>query len=139
MTSLRPVQDQSCAKLVGNLRRSHHYSLRDREQSHGQNRLWGGLRQSSSIFKRLTLQSKIPGSCTDTLNDILIILRIVGRDNRRRSQKIVRLVIAVANSVMIKISGGEVFEHVQKLDAVIENRRKLHDQSYGLTTSCATS
>ena len=62
-------------------------SLRDREQSHEQNRLWGGLQRLSSIFKRLTLQSKIPGSCTYALNDILITLCIVGRDNRRRSQK----------------------------------------------------
>ena len=48
-------------------------SLRDREQSHEQNRLWGGLSRSSSIFKRLTLQSKILGSCTYALNDILTI------------------------------------------------------------------
>ena len=43
-------------------------------------------------------------------------------------RKIVRLVLAVANNLTIKISLEEVFEHVQKLDAVIENRRKSHNQ-----------
>ena len=41
-----------------------------------------------------------------------------------QSQYIVRLVLAVANNLTIKISRGEVFEHVQKTDAVIENCRK---------------
>ena len=45
-----------------------------------------------------------------------------------QSQAIVRLVLAVANNLTIKISHGEVFEHVQKSDAVIENRRESHDQ-----------
>ena len=44
-------------------------------------------------------------------------------------RKIVWLVLAVANNLTVKISRGEFFEHVQKLDAVIENRRKSHDQS----------
>ena len=35
----------------------------------------------------------------------------------------------VANNLTIKISRGEVFEHVKKPDAVIEPRRKSHDQS----------
>ena len=102
--------------------------------------MWGGLQRSSSIFKRLTLQSKIPGSCTYALNNILTILCIVERDNPRQSQKHpTTSLLAVANNLTIIISRGEVFKHVQKPDAVIENRRKTHDQSQGLTTSCATS
>ena len=54
-TSLRPVQDQWRSIIADNLRRS----LRDQEQSHEQNRLWGGLRRSSSMVKSLTLRSMI--------------------------------------------------------------------------------
>ena len=40
------------------------------------------------IFEHIqTMQSKIPGSCTYALNNILTILCIVWRDTRRRSQK----------------------------------------------------
>ena len=39
-------------------------------------------------------------------------------------RKVIRLVLAVANNPTIKISRGEVSEHVQKPDAVTENRRK---------------
>ena len=49
-----------------------------------------------------------------------------GTGDRRN---IVRLVLAVANNLTIKISRGKVFEHVKKTDAVIENRSKSHDQS----------
>ena len=81
------------------------------------------------MFKCLMLQSKIPERCTYTLNDILTITGIVGRTIADDRRNIVRLVIAVANNLTIKISRGEVFEHVQKTDALIENRRKSHDQS----------
>ena len=47
----------------------------------------GWATRSSTIFKRMMLQSKIPGSCTYALNDSVTILRTVEGDNRRRSQK----------------------------------------------------
>jgi hypothetical protein len=49
--------------------------------------------------------------------------------NRR---KIVQLVLAVVGSLTIKISRGEVFEHVQKPAATIEDRWRSHT---GLTWS----
>ena len=57
-------------------------------------------------------------------------------------RNIVRLVLAVANNLTIKLSRGEVFEHVQKPDSVI-NRKALRlavqlvtiykDQSWGMS------
>ena len=59
---LRPVCDlykTSRVRLSQAILDDRMTSLRDREQSNEQNRLWGGLRRSSSMVKSLTLQSMI--------------------------------------------------------------------------------
>ena len=81
------------------------------------------------MFKNLTLQSKLVGRRTRSFkwpcDQFATSIRLVEQQMSGNFRKIARLVLAVANSLMIRISRVEVFENVQNPDIAIGDRRQV--------------
>ena len=78
----------------------------------------------------------MPGSYTPVVNVLSTVLWIFERDNRRRSQKNRATILCGGEQSRDQSQSQRGF---QKPDAAIESCRQSHDQSKGLTTSCATN